>query len=225
MAWAAGRMAATYEYDPYGNTVSKSGTYADTNPFRFSTKFFDPETGLYYYGYRYYSPRLGRWISRDPMSMITAGRDYVSFDNNTVIKVDARGLESGALPPQPPPRKHAGECVRDYHTNKRLCLWIYMIDPPGYATCMRDAGSYFELCLDASRDAAGCHTAATRTHDDCDYPRNHTYSGRRFCLTDRCSVFVRVARCGFLLHAVVDDKEVDDGKRLDKRRRATWPAL
>ncbi|QOJ13659.1 MAG: hypothetical protein HRU75_02955 [Planctomycetia bacterium] len=61
-------MAATYEYDPYGNTVSKSGTYSDTNSFRFSTKFLDAETGLYYYGYRYYSPRLGRWISRDPIT-------------------------------------------------------------------------------------------------------------------------------------------------------------
>ncbi|MBK8916085.1 MAG: RHS repeat-associated core domain-containing protein [Phycisphaerales bacterium] len=67
MAWASGRMVAKYEYDPYGNVVAKSGTFADTNPFRFSTKFLDAETGLYCYGYRYYSPRVGRWISRDPI--------------------------------------------------------------------------------------------------------------------------------------------------------------
>ena len=34
---------------------------------RFSTKYYDAEADLYYYGYRYYSPSLGRWISRDPI--------------------------------------------------------------------------------------------------------------------------------------------------------------
>jgi RHS repeat-associated protein len=59
------QVAAQYEYDPYGNLTS----YTDDvgNPFRFSTKLRDTETGLYYFGYRYYLPRLGRWISRDPI--------------------------------------------------------------------------------------------------------------------------------------------------------------
>jgi hypothetical protein len=34
----------------------------------------------------------------------------------------------------------------------------------------------------------------------------------RPCLTDQCSALVRVARCQFVVHAVVDDKEVDDGE-------------
>jgi len=37
------------------------------NPFRFSTKYLDQETGWYYYGYRYYSPEMGRWTRRDPL--------------------------------------------------------------------------------------------------------------------------------------------------------------
>jgi RHS repeat-associated protein len=40
---------------------------AKANPFRFSTKYQDDETDLFYYGYRYYSASTGRWISRDPM--------------------------------------------------------------------------------------------------------------------------------------------------------------
>lgn len=40
---------------------------ADAFRFRFSTKYYDVETGLYYYGYRFYSPELGRWMSRDPI--------------------------------------------------------------------------------------------------------------------------------------------------------------
>ncbi len=59
--------AARYEYDPYGNTIVKAGDYADANPYRFSTKWFDAETNLYYNDNRYYIPRLGRWISRDPI--------------------------------------------------------------------------------------------------------------------------------------------------------------
>lgn len=35
-------------------------------PFRWSTKYTDNETGLVYYGYRYYSPGMGRWVNRDP---------------------------------------------------------------------------------------------------------------------------------------------------------------
>jgi len=44
-----------------------TGPMADVFPHRFSTKYYDAETDLYYYGYRYYSPSLGRWISRDPI--------------------------------------------------------------------------------------------------------------------------------------------------------------
>jgi RHS repeat-associated protein len=40
---------------------------ARANPFRFSTKYQDDETDLLYYGFRYYNPNTGRWISRDPL--------------------------------------------------------------------------------------------------------------------------------------------------------------
>ena len=54
-------------YDAFGNTISQSGPLADFFRHRFSTKYFDSETGLYYYGYRYYSPVLMRWLTRDPI--------------------------------------------------------------------------------------------------------------------------------------------------------------
>jgi RHS repeat-associated protein len=62
-----GSFLAQYQFDPYGNTISKTGALADVNPFRFSTKYLDSETGLYYYGHRYYMPEVGRWGSRDPI--------------------------------------------------------------------------------------------------------------------------------------------------------------
>jgi len=58
-----GAKTATYEYDPFGRLRSSSGD----NPFKFSTKYFDDESELAYYGYRYHSPELGRFVSRDPL--------------------------------------------------------------------------------------------------------------------------------------------------------------
>ncbi|QOJ13653.1 MAG: RHS repeat-associated core domain-containing protein [Planctomycetia bacterium] len=95
-----------YEYDPYGNTISKSGSCADTNPFRFSTKFLDPETGLYYYGYRYYSPRLGRWINRDPIEE-DGGINLNAFcENDPTSTVDPLGLRPPVRPPVRRPGRH-----------------------------------------------------------------------------------------------------------------------
>ena len=65
-----------YEYDPFGKEIAASGNQSEWNKFRFSTKYLEDvvidasngaKLGLYYYGYRYYSPRLGRWVNRDPI--------------------------------------------------------------------------------------------------------------------------------------------------------------
>jgi RHS repeat-associated protein len=77
-------VAARYEYDPYGNKLVAEGPYADTNPFRFSTKYRDGEvTGneLYYYDLRYLVPRLGRWASHDPIEE-EGGPNLYGFANN-----------------------------------------------------------------------------------------------------------------------------------------------
>ena len=62
-----GSVDAKYEYDAYGNLLTSDGDYADDNRFRFSTKYYHAETELYYFGYRYYLPRLGRWVKRDSL--------------------------------------------------------------------------------------------------------------------------------------------------------------
>ena len=61
-----GYSVASYAYDSFGGIIIKSGPLADFFRHRFSTKYFDAETGLYYYGYRFYSPSLARWLNRDP---------------------------------------------------------------------------------------------------------------------------------------------------------------
>ncbi len=62
-----GSWSARYEYGPFGEVVRATGTMAATNPFRWSTKIQDEDSGLNYYGYRYYSAGVGRWLSADPL--------------------------------------------------------------------------------------------------------------------------------------------------------------
>ena len=64
---AHGAITAHYEYDPFGKTIISSGLLAKANPFRFSTKHWNNATGLGYWGYRWYNPDMGRWLSRDPI--------------------------------------------------------------------------------------------------------------------------------------------------------------
>ena len=99
-----GAVVAHYEYDPYGNTIASMGVHADAIPFRFSSKYVDVETDLYYYGYRFYSPTLGRWISRDPLANIlwpsprylslsqTENEIYSYTKNNPLSHYDYLGL-------------------------------------------------------------------------------------------------------------------------------------
>lgn len=89
---STGTLSASYEYDPFGNVLKSVGDYASVNPVRFSTKYTDEETGLSYYGYRYYEARTGRWISRDPIEEDGGPNLYAFVSNNPVNNFDARGL-------------------------------------------------------------------------------------------------------------------------------------
>ncbi len=62
-----GSVTARYDYAPFAEPIRASGPMAKANPVRFSTKYTDYQSGLLYYGYRYYSPGTGRWLSRDPL--------------------------------------------------------------------------------------------------------------------------------------------------------------
>ncbi|MFA5343213.1 MAG: RHS repeat-associated core domain-containing protein [Kiritimatiellia bacterium] len=89
-AYGPQSILAHYEYSPFGETIVATGAMAKENKFRFSTKYTDDETGLVYYGYRYYSPSLGRWLSRDPIDAIMLNL-YGFVDNNVMNYVDTDG--------------------------------------------------------------------------------------------------------------------------------------
>ena len=95
---ATGTKSATYDYNAFGETIQSDGVASVANHFRFSTKYTDDETGLNYYGYRYYTPSTGRWLSRDPIEE-QGGRNICGFvNNNPLSRIDAVGLDAVPLP-------------------------------------------------------------------------------------------------------------------------------
>ncbi len=86
-----GSIQAQYDYSPFGLTVSQSGVAADENVYRFSTKAID-QSGLYYYGRRYYTPDTGRWLSRDPIGEMDHRNLYCFCHGEPIGGIDLLGL-------------------------------------------------------------------------------------------------------------------------------------
>jgi RHS repeat-associated protein len=89
---SAGTLVAQYTYGPFGELISASGPMADANPIRYATKYFDKETGLYYYGGRYYDPVTGQWLSREPLGEDESLNLNSYCHNDPVNNVDRLGL-------------------------------------------------------------------------------------------------------------------------------------
>jgi RHS repeat-associated protein len=86
-----GTAIANYEYGPFGEVVRATGIAARANPIRFSTKYQDEESDLSYYGYRFYSSKIGRWLSCDPLEEDGGMNLNVAMQNDPVYKFDALG--------------------------------------------------------------------------------------------------------------------------------------
>ncbi|MBI3867780.1 MAG: RHS repeat-associated core domain-containing protein [Verrucomicrobia bacterium] len=87
------QVAARYLYDPFGSEIGSVGPMAEVNRYRFSSKEVQPNSGLVYYGYRFYDPNLQRWLTRDPIEE-RGGINLYGFVNNSPInRVDPLGLE------------------------------------------------------------------------------------------------------------------------------------
>ena len=74
-----GQVAASYVYDSFGKLTASAG--AVTNPFQYTGREFDSETGLYYYRARYYDPVTGRFLSEDPIRFLGGADFYVYVGN------------------------------------------------------------------------------------------------------------------------------------------------
>jgi len=85
-------VQASYRYDEFGNLKVKAGIL--NQPYQFSTKRYDELTGLSYYGYRFYNPSIGRWMTRDPLGETGGINLYGFVGNNVVNAIDPWGLST-----------------------------------------------------------------------------------------------------------------------------------
>ncbi len=82
---ASGVIISSVDYDAFGNGGTVTG-------YGFTGREFDPETGLLYYRARYYDPKVGRFISEDPIGFSGGNNFFVYADSNPIRYSDPTGL-------------------------------------------------------------------------------------------------------------------------------------
>jgi len=98
---AAGAVLERYTYTPYGEVTILDPTAlvvrtvsAVDNPYAYTGRRWEPETGLYYFRARYYGPKLGRFLGRDPLGYVDGSNLYCHLLANPVGHVDPTGLKA-----------------------------------------------------------------------------------------------------------------------------------
>jgi RHS repeat-associated protein len=90
---AQSKVARTVWYEGFGDTIDEYKLTWDTQNNRLAnTKELDSSTGLYYHGFRYYDPTIGRYISADPIGYEGGPNLYAYVGNNPVTRIDPTGL-------------------------------------------------------------------------------------------------------------------------------------
>ena len=100
---STGASSATYTFDAFGNLTAFTGSL--TNPFMYTARELDAETGLYYYRARYYDSQTGRFIGEDPAGFDGGGNFYAYVGNDPADYFDPFGLARSKQKkkPQKPP--------------------------------------------------------------------------------------------------------------------------
>ena len=87
-----GEVSQHIEYVPFGEVFIEERNNTWNTPYLFNAKEFDEETGMYYYGARYYEPRVSLWMSCDPMEENTPFYSTYSYClNNPILLIDPDG--------------------------------------------------------------------------------------------------------------------------------------
>ena len=89
-----GAVAKAYAYDAYGNILESPGTVEQ--PYTYTGREFDSESGLYYYRARYYDALTGRFLQKDPIGFGSGDSNFYRYVRNAPARFnDPRGLKPG----------------------------------------------------------------------------------------------------------------------------------
>ncbi|WP_346833861.1 RHS repeat-associated core domain-containing protein [Pseudomonas koreensis] len=99
----SGEIVWSAQYDAYGkvSAITLAGEDYLDQPLRFQGQYFDAESGLHYNRHRYYDPRLGRYLTPDPVKL-AGGLNQYRYVPNPTGWVDPLGLNSNCPPPNKP---------------------------------------------------------------------------------------------------------------------------
>ena len=114
-----GNVVWQADYDIYGNLRNLHGSKKFI-PFRQLGQYEDDETGLYYNRFRYYDPRIGNYISQDPIRLAGGNPTLYAFVSDPNIWEDVFGLDCGRSGKQAKLRS----LLDDPNTPKHVKGWI-----------------------------------------------------------------------------------------------------
>ena len=119
-----GEVAQYAAYTPYGELFRE---YRNVTPYKFNGKELDVETGLYYYGARYYNPSTALWLGVDPLASKYPGvSPYVYCVSNPVKYVDPDGRELVYSFKDSKENRVIVECAKNYYDNdKSVSVWAH----------------------------------------------------------------------------------------------------
>jgi RHS repeat-associated protein len=87
---SSGVTAKSYAYDAYGNILESPGSVEQ--PYTYTSREFDSESGLYYYRARYYDPASGRFLQKDPVWLLSKNTNrYPYVESNPLNLKDPSG--------------------------------------------------------------------------------------------------------------------------------------
>jgi RHS repeat-associated protein len=91
-------VVARYLYDPYGNTLAAAGSLAQANVYGYSSKELHSPSGLIYFGLRFYSPNLQRWLNRDVIAEAGGINMFAYVGNSPTVTIDPWGADGKQQP-------------------------------------------------------------------------------------------------------------------------------
>ncbi len=119
-----GEVSQHMEYFAFGETFVEEHRSSNNSPYKFNGKELDEETGWYYYGARYYDPRISIWLSVDPLAEQTM-TPYQYTYQNPINLVDPTGM-AGDTP---------DDWIRGMKNGKQEVRWF---------DTMKEAQDYFD---------------------------------------------------------------------------------
>jgi RHS repeat-associated protein len=120
-------VSNSFIYDSFGNVTSSTGSFSQ--PFRFTGREWDSETGLYFYRARYYDSQPGRFISEDSWKFLAGPNFYSYVANDPVGQIDPSGHQQTHPAPgyDPAPWNDPAHV----HTNNCYSYACDRLHPPG----------------------------------------------------------------------------------------------